>query len=118
MTHGEYPSVGTDWRLQHRELFVHLKRRKVSIDDLEYEARSERLELGRLLIEGVESDVPIAKMARAAGVSRETAYKLMRRYWQDQRESADTFQEWDRFEDWLASLRSTTRKLLEKELPQ
>jgi hypothetical protein len=38
--------------------------------------------------------VPIAVMARATGISRETAE--------------------DRFEDWLASLRVSTRELLER----
>jgi DNA invertase Pin-like site-specific DNA recombinase len=96
-------------------LFKQLRSKKLEIDDQEYFLRDDRLELGRLLIEGVEAFIPVAQLARATGISRETVYKLMRKYWQAERDRADTWDEWDSFEAWFASLkRSTTRELIER----
>jgi hypothetical protein len=99
--------------LSRRALLGKIRIQKSNIDDAEDFLWYDRLELGRLLIEGVERGIPVAEMARTAGLSRETVNTLMRKYWQGQHDEADLSGDWDRFEEWLAGLQPSTRRLLE-----
>lgn len=105
-----------EFKPTHRQRLARLRQLKVRILIAEGFLADDRLDLGRQLIEGVEDGIPVAEMARATGSSRETAYKLMRKCWQNQRDLADSdpaqFQ--DDFEAWTASLRPATRRLLER----
>jgi hypothetical protein len=69
-------------RLQRQEVLDALDRNRKRRNRLEWEIDEARQELAQLLVRGASLPwaLKIAEMARAAGVSRETAHKLLRRH--------------------------------------
>jgi hypothetical protein len=73
--------TGEERRRQRDELLDALDRNRKRRNTLQWELDELREDLGELLARGVALPWPlkIAPMARAAGISRETAHKLLRR---------------------------------------
>jgi hypothetical protein len=81
------------------DLLAELRKRGNEIDGLEDELYVARGELAEVLLEGlVEHRMMISRMARAAGISRQTAHKLIRQARRRRLES-ERFDKADRWRD-------------------
>ena len=64
---------------QQRKLLAALERNRARRETAEAKLEATRAEMGELLIRGKAAGISVAALARAAGVSRETAHKVLRR---------------------------------------